>query len=70
MTLRTVPAFTIRRVDSQMPLEEAIERIDDLADGSDHFEFYVFPHTDRALLRQSERTDDAAEAAQQRSSST
>ncbi len=58
MTLRTVPAFTIRRVDSQMPLEEAIERIDDLADGSDHFEFYVFPHTDRALLRQSERTDD------------
>jgi len=58
MTLRTVPAFTIRRVDSQMALEEAIERIDDLADGSDHFEFYVFPHTDRALLRQSERTDE------------
>ncbi|MBA2546200.1 MAG: FAD-binding protein [Solirubrobacterales bacterium] len=58
MTLRTVPAFTIRRVDSQIALEEAIDRIDDLADGSDHFEFYVFPHTDRALLRQSERTDD------------
>ena len=59
MTLRTVPAFTIRRVDSQMPLDEALERINDLADGSDHFEFYVFPHTDRALIRQSERTDDA-----------
>ena len=58
LTLRTVPAFTIRRVDSPLPLAEALERIDDLADGSDHFEFYVFPHTDRALLRQSERLDE------------
>jgi len=58
VTLRTVPAFTIKRVDSPLPLEETLERIDDLADGSDHFEFYVFPHTDRALLRQSERTDE------------
>ncbi len=58
LTLRSVPAFTVRRVDSQMPLAEALERIDDLADGSDHFEFYVFPHTDRALIRQSERTDE------------
>jgi L-gulono-1,4-lactone dehydrogenase len=58
ITLRTVPAFTIRRLDSPLPLAEALERIDDLADGSDHFEFYVFPHTETALLRQSERTDD------------
>ena len=58
VTLRTVPAFTIRRLDSPLPLEETLERLDDLADGSDHFEFYVFPHTHRALLRQSERTDE------------
>lgn len=58
ITLRTVPAFTIKRVDSPLPLAEALERIDDLADGSDHFEFYVFPHTETALLRQSERTDE------------
>jgi L-gulonolactone oxidase len=58
ITLRTVPAFTVRRVDSALPLDQTLERIDDLADGSDHFEFYVFPHTDRALLRQSERTDE------------
>jgi L-gulonolactone oxidase len=57
ITLRTVPAFTIRRTDSPLPLAEALERLDDLADGSDHFEFYVFPHTDRALMRQSERVD-------------
>lgn len=58
VTLRAVPAFTIRRIDSPLPLEETLERIDDLADGCDHFEFYVFPHTETALLRQSERSDE------------
>ena len=58
ITLRTVPAFTIRRTDSPQPLSETLERLQDLADGSDHFEFYVFPHTDAALLRQSDRTDE------------
>jgi L-gulono-1,4-lactone dehydrogenase len=58
VTLKAMPAFTIRRVDSPLALDETLERIDDLADGSDHFEFYVFPHTHRALLRQSERTDE------------
>ncbi len=58
LTLRTVPPFTIRRTDSPQPLSETLERLDELADGSDHFEFYVFPHTDVALLRQSERTDE------------
>ena len=58
VTLRTVPAFTLRRVDSPLPLEKTLERIEDLADGSDHFEFYVFPHTETALLRQSLRTDE------------
>lgn len=57
VTLRTVPAFTIRRIDSPRPLDETLERLDELADGSDHFEFYVFPHTDVALCRQSERVD-------------
>ena len=58
VTLRTVPAFTVNRLDSPLPLDQVLERIDDLADGSDHFEFYVFPHTETALLRQSERSDD------------
>src|SRR5436305_6935980 len=58
ITLRATPAFTVRRTDSPLPLDETLERLQDLADGSDHFEFYVFPHTDVALLRQSERTDD------------
>src|SRR5262245_5274175 len=57
ITLRTVPTFVIRRTDSPLPLSETLERLQELADASDHFEFYVFPHTDVALLRQSERTD-------------
>jgi L-gulono-1,4-lactone dehydrogenase len=59
VTLRTVPAFTIRRVDSPLALDRTLEGIQDLADGSDHFEFYVFPHTETALLRQSLRTDES-----------
>jgi FAD-linked oxidoreductase len=58
VTLRTLPVFSIRRTDSPQPLSETLERLQDLADGSDHFEFYVFPHTDVALLRESERTDE------------
>jgi FAD/FMN-containing dehydrogenase len=44
-------------VDSPRPLDETLARLDELAEGSDHFEFYVFPHTDVALCRDSERTD-------------
>jgi L-gulono-1,4-lactone dehydrogenase len=58
ITLRTVPTFTVRRTDSPQPLDETLERLEELADGSDHFEFYVFPHTDVALLRRSERTEE------------
>jgi FAD-linked oxidoreductase len=58
ITFRTIPAFTIRRIDSPLPLDETLARLDELADGSDHFEFYVFPHTETALLRQSERTEE------------
>src|SRR5919204_1730736 len=48
-TLRTVPAFTLHRVDAPRPLEEALTRLDDLASANEHFEFFVFPYTDTAL---------------------
>jgi L-gulonolactone oxidase len=57
VTMRTVPAFTIRRVDRPAPLAEALDALDELADAHDHFEFYAFPHTDVAVLRESERVD-------------
>jgi FAD-linked oxidoreductase len=57
VTFRVVPAFTIRRHDHQLPLEEALARIDELAARNEHFEFYVFPHTRVALCRESRHVD-------------
>jgi L-gulonolactone oxidase len=57
LTFRVVPAFTIRRHDHRLPLEEALARIDELAARNDHFEFYVFPHTRVALCRESTHVD-------------
>ncbi len=58
VTIRTVPAYTINRVDAPRPLAETLDRLDELNAGTDHFEFYVFPHTDIALCRESRRTDE------------
>jgi L-gulono-1,4-lactone dehydrogenase len=61
LTLRCVPAFTIRRHDHPLPLDETLARLDELAARNDHFEFYVFPHSDVALCRESKRLDQPPE---------
>jgi L-gulono-1,4-lactone dehydrogenase len=58
ITLRTVPAYTLHRVDRPRPLDDVLESLDELVAASDHFEFYVFPHTRTALCRESRRTDE------------
>jgi L-gulonolactone oxidase len=55
VTLQCVPAFALRAVEAPMPLEEVLEGFDELADGNDHFEFYWFPHTKRALTKRNNR---------------
>ncbi|MHB8240992.1 MAG: D-arabinono-1,4-lactone oxidase [Solirubrobacteraceae bacterium] len=57
VTLRCVPAFTLHGVDAPAPLDETLERFEELALGNDHFEFFVFPHTHTALTRTNNRTD-------------
>jgi L-gulonolactone oxidase len=57
VTIRTVPAFTLHRVDGPKPLDETLARLDELNEANDHFEFYVFPNTEIALCRESRRTD-------------
>lgn len=57
VTLRALPAYRLDRTDQPRPLTETLERLDELTAGIDHFEFYVFPHTDTALCRESTRTD-------------
>jgi L-gulono-1,4-lactone dehydrogenase len=57
VTLRCVPAFTLRGVDRPAPLEETLEALDELVDGNEHFEFFTFPHSPLALTRTNNRED-------------
>src|SRR6202035_4109630 len=59
VTIRCVPAFTLHGVDAPAPLEDTLERFEELALGNDHFEFFVFPHTNTALTRTNNRTEQA-----------
>ncbi|MGH2752077.1 MAG: D-arabinono-1,4-lactone oxidase [Actinomycetota bacterium] len=58
MTLRVVPAFTLHAVDEPRPLQRVLDQLDELVDSNDHFEFYNFPHSDIALTRSNNRTDE------------
>lgn len=60
VTLRCVPAFRLRGVDAPAPLEQTLERFEELALANDHFEFFVFPHTRTALTRTNNRTEEPA----------
>lgn len=57
VTLRAVPAFAVHRVDEPRPLEEVLGRLDELGAANDHFEFFVFPYTQTALVILRNRTD-------------
>jgi L-gulonolactone oxidase len=61
VTARCVPAYTIDRVDRPVPLAETLGGLEQIADAHGHFEFYVFPHTETALHRESRRTDEPPE---------
>ncbi len=56
VTLQTVPAFALHRVDEPRPLDDVLGRVDELAAENDHFEFFVFPYTEKALTIRRNRT--------------
>lgn len=58
VTLRCVPAFTLRGRDAPRPLADTLARFQKLALANDHFELFVFPHADTALTRTNNRTDE------------
>lgn len=60
VTLRCVPEFCLRAVDSSAPLQQTLESFEDLSLSHDHFEFYVFPYAQTALTRTNDRTQDPA----------
>ncbi|WP_461022238.1 D-arabinono-1,4-lactone oxidase [Thalassiella azotivora] len=51
LTVQCVPAFDLHAREEPGRLDDVLERLDDLVDGSDHCEFYWFPHTDRVQLK-------------------
>jgi L-gulonolactone oxidase len=58
VTLRCVPAFTLRRVDAPCPREEVFDAFQRRADEHDHFELFTFPYADSALVLERNRTDE------------
>jgi FAD-linked oxidoreductase len=57
VTLRAVPAFTLRGVDAPAPLGETLDRLEQLGEENEHFELFVFPHCDIALTRTNNRVE-------------
>jgi L-gulonolactone oxidase len=55
VTLRAVPAFTLEGVDATAPLEQTLERLDELVSQNEHFEFFTFPHSPLAITRTNNR---------------
>src|SRR3954470_15423407 len=58
VTLRCLPAFRLLGIDAPMPLDDVLATLVRRADEHDHFEFWTFPHSDVALTRTNDRTDD------------
>ncbi|HEX5331992.1 MAG TPA: D-arabinono-1,4-lactone oxidase [Cellulomonas sp.] len=61
VTLDVVPAFRLRAVEEPWALDAVLERLtgtDGLVEANDHFEFYWFPHTRRALTKRNNRVPD------------
>jgi len=56
VTIQCVPLYTLHRRDEPAPLGDTLARLDDLVDGNDHFEFFVFPYTTTALTRRTRRS--------------
>jgi L-gulonolactone oxidase len=59
VTIRCFPAFTLRRVDSAHRLADVLDRFDEYATRNDYFELFTFPYSDRALVLERNRTDEA-----------
>ena len=57
MTLRTVPAFSLRAVDKAEPLDRVLATLDERIASHDHFEFYMFPYSGYAMTRTNDRVD-------------
>lgn len=61
VTLQCVPAFLLHAREEPMALPDVLDQIDGLVDDNDHFEFYWFPHTEKALTKSNNRVAEGTE---------
>ena len=57
VTFQAEKAFVLEADERPMPLDEVLDGFSDLVADNEHFEFYWFPHTDLALTKRNNRTD-------------
>ncbi|MEH3053631.1 MAG: FAD-binding protein [Patulibacter minatonensis] len=57
LTLQTVPAFRLSKVEEPRPLDDLLDGYLELSAEHDHFECYVFPYAKVGLSMASQRTD-------------
>ncbi|MFB8145195.1 D-arabinono-1,4-lactone oxidase [Microbacterium sp. NPDC056003] len=55
VTVQCVPAFVLHAVEQPEDLEVVLNELDTRVAEADHFEFYWFPHTDRAMTKTNTR---------------
>jgi FAD-linked oxidoreductase len=55
VTLQCEPAFVLRAQEGVMAIGDVVSDFDGLAAGNEHFEFYWFPHTETAMVKQNNR---------------
>jgi L-gulonolactone oxidase len=65
-TLRTVPAFRLRERRDRVPLDRILAELDDRVARNDHFEFFVFPHAQKVLTKELNRTSEPVSAHNER----
>jgi L-gulonolactone oxidase len=58
VTLKCVPAYTLKRIDDPLPLEDVLQTMAERVEREEHWEFFTFPYTGIAFTRTSTRTDE------------
>ena len=61
VTLRCVPAFNLRAVETIEPLADVLADFDAVMRSTDHVEFYLMPGARRCQLKRNTRTDEPAQ---------
>lgn len=61
LTMAVVPAYLLRAHERPERMSDLLERVDVELEAHDHFEFFWFPHTDRALSKRNNRVPDGTE---------